>query len=219
MINYQIISTGSKGNAVIVGKSILIDCGVSFKAIEPQINNLRLVLLTHIHGDHFNRATLRRLANEKPLLRFGAGRWLVKPLVDAGIKERQIDILEPGFSYDYGLCKVEPFHLTHDVPNCGFKLHFAAGKAMYATDTRNLNGITAKDYDLYLLEGNYGEEEIESRIAEKQLNGQYAYEIRVKQTHLSREQCDDFIARNACANSEYVYLHAHVDDEVMEEQA
>ena len=47
------------------------------------------------------------------------------------------------------------------------------------------------------------------------MNGQYAYEIRVKETHLSREQCDDFIARNAGSNSEYVYMHQHVD-EVME---
>ena len=68
-------------------------------------------------------------------------------------------------------------------------------------------------------EGNYGEEEIESRIKEKQANGQYAYEIRVKETHLSKEQCDDFIARNAGANSEYVYLHQHVEEELLEGQA
>lgn len=209
MINYNILATGSKGNAVVVGRSVLIDCGVAYKAVEPFINDIRLVLLTHIHGDHFNPSTLRRIANEKPLMRFGAGRWLVRSLVDAGVRERQIDVLEPNFSYDYGICKVETFHLLHDVPNCGYKVHFPGGKAMYATDTRNLDGVVAKDYDLYLLEGNYGEEEIESRIADKVANGQYAYEIRVKSTHLSREQCDNFVAKNGGINSQYVYLHGH----------
>ena len=83
MIDYQIISTGSKGNAVVIGGSVLIDCGVAFKVVEPFMNDLRLVLLTHIHGDHFNPATIRNLSKNRPLLRFAACRWLIKPLVDA----------------------------------------------------------------------------------------------------------------------------------------
>lgn len=31
MIDYNIIATGSKGNAVVIDQKILIDCGVSFK--------------------------------------------------------------------------------------------------------------------------------------------------------------------------------------------
>ena len=213
MVGHQILSTGSKGNAVIVGRSVLIDCGVPFKMVEPHINDLRLVLLTHIHGDHFNTATIRHLAKDRPLLRFGACKWLIKPLVNAGVKERQIDVLETGYSYEYGICKVIPFPLSHDVPNCGYKLHFPGGKAIYATDTGNLNGIVAKDYDLYLIESNYEESEIRQRIADKKLNGQYAYEYRVLDTHLSKEACDDFIFKNIGSAGEYVYLHTHSEGE------
>lgn len=53
-MTYNIISTGSKGNAVVINGRILIDCGVPFKALEPVKKDLRLVLLTHIHSDHFN---------------------------------------------------------------------------------------------------------------------------------------------------------------------
>lgn len=213
MINHQIIATGSTGNAVIIGRSVLVDCGTPFRAIAPYASNLQLVLLTHIHGDHFNPSTLRRLSAERPLMRFGACKWLIKPLVDAGVKERQIDVLEPGCWYDYGLCKVSPFDLVHDVPNCGYKLHFPGGKAIYATDTENLDGIEAKDYDLYLIECNYEANEIAQRIAEKVINGQYAYEQRVLKTHLSKAKCDDFIFRNIGATGEYVYLHAHENNE------
>ena len=44
-MTYNIISTGSKGNAVVINGRILIDCGVPFKALEPVKKDLRLVLL------------------------------------------------------------------------------------------------------------------------------------------------------------------------------
>lgn len=219
MIDYQIISTGSKGNAVVVGGSVLIDCGVAFKAVEPFMNDLRLVLLTHIHGDHFNPATIRNLSKNRPLLRFAACRWLIRPLVDAGVNQRQIDVLDPGYSYEYGLCRVVPFSLMHDVPNCGYKLHFPGGKAIYATDTGNLNGITAKDYDLYLIESNYKEAEIRERIERKKAMNQFAYEYRVIKTHLSEEQCNDFIFSNIGPLGVYVHLHTHLEDDSDDRQA
>lgn len=219
MIDYQIISTGSKGNAVVIGGSVLIDCGVAFKAVEPFMNDLRLVLLTHIHGDHFNPSTIRNLSKNRPLLRFAACRWLIKPLVDAGVNQRQIDVLDPGYSYEYGLCRVVPFSLMHDVPNCGYKLHFPGGKAIYATDTGNLNGITAKDYDLYLIESNYKEAEIRERIERKKALNQFAYEYRVIKTHLSEEQCNEFIFSNIGPLGVYVHLHTHLEDDNDDRQA
>ncbi len=49
-MEYEIISTGSQGNAVVLNKNILIDIGVSFKALKNVYRNLSLVLLTHIHS-------------------------------------------------------------------------------------------------------------------------------------------------------------------------
>jgi len=59
MIACDVISTGSKGNAVLLNYWLLVDCGVPFKALAGAYPALRLVLLTHIHGDHFNRTTPR----------------------------------------------------------------------------------------------------------------------------------------------------------------
>ncbi len=44
MIRYNIIATGSKGNAVKID-DILIDCGVSFKKLKDVYKHIRLVLL------------------------------------------------------------------------------------------------------------------------------------------------------------------------------
>ena len=174
MVKYNIISTGSDGNATILEEFVLIDCGVPYKALEPYVPKLKLVLLTHIHSDHFQKRTIKRLASERPTLRFGCCRWLAPPLIAAGVPERQIDVLEPRTMYGYGLCNVIPFMLVHNVPNCGYKVHFPSGKVIYATDTNNLNGVQALGYDLYLIEANYRDEDIQAKIAEKKAAGQYA---------------------------------------------
>lgn len=35
MVKYNIISTGSDGNATILEDFVLVDCGVPYKALEP----------------------------------------------------------------------------------------------------------------------------------------------------------------------------------------
>ena len=49
-MNYEVLATGSSGNCVIINESIAIDIGVPFKKIEAYSKNLRLVMLTHVHG-------------------------------------------------------------------------------------------------------------------------------------------------------------------------
>ena len=99
-MKYEVISTGSKGNAVVIN-NILIDCGVPFSAIKPIYRKINLVLLTHIHSDHFRPSTIKRLAAERPTLRFGCGEWLVKQLIDNDVSPRNIDVLNMDREYDY----------------------------------------------------------------------------------------------------------------------
>ena len=213
MVRYNIIASGSQGNAVILNDAVLIDCGVHYKQLAPYVPKLKLVLLTHIHSDHFCKRTLRRLAAERPTLRFGCCRWLASPLVAAGVPERQIDLLKPRVMYGYGLCNVIPFELTHNVPNCGYKVHFGNGKVIYATDTNNLDGIQAIGYDLYLIEANYNDEDIRRRIKEKRMAGQFAYEEQAFRNHLSEAKCTEFLLRNMRGNGIAIPMHVHVDKE------
>lgn len=211
-INYKIIHTGSQGNAVVINNKILIDCGVSFKALLPYYKDFKLVLLTHIHSDHFNKATIRTLARERPALRFGCGKWLVELLIECGVKPSNIDVYVDGAMYCYGLDVIIPVLLVHNVLNFGYKIHFKDGSRMiYCTDTNNLNGVSAKNYDLYMIEANYEDEEIKERISQKKEAGEYAYEVQAMKNHLSKAKCDEFIYDNIGANGTYVYLHAHVD--------
>ena len=222
MIDYNVLATGSTGNCILLENEVMVDCGVPYKTVAPYIGGLRIVLLTHIHSDHFRPSTLRRLSLEKPLLKFACCDWLAKPLVDAGVEKRQIDILKPRMLYTFtkkvndqvvSICNAIPVELHHDVPNCGYKLFFPKGKVFVATDTGSLAGISAKDYDLLMVESNYEDDEIQARMDAKLAEGMYAYERRVIQYHLSKRQADDWIYKNAGPDTEYVYLHCHVDRE------
>lgn len=214
-MTYNIIATGSNGNAVILDGRILIDCGVPYKMLRPYAKDLRLVLLTHEHSDHFKAGTVRALHRERPALRWGCCRWMVRHLVDAGVDRRVIDVYEPngmfywyGDFHNFGAC---PVKLVHNVPNCGYKIFFGREgyKLFYATDTGTLDGIEVKGYDLYLIEANHTQAEIEERIRAKAAAGEFIYETAAEQNHLSREQALEWLAQNMGKNSKYVFLHQH----------
>ncbi len=207
-MNYEIINSGSDGNCTIVNEIIAIDMGISFKKLGEHFRNLKLVLLTHCHQDHFNKRTISRLSKDRPTLRFGCCEWLVQDLIDCGVNKKQIDVFEIGKKYDYGTFFIISVQLYHDVPNCGYRLFMNNKRLIYAIDTRTLEGITAKDYDFYLIEGNYENEE---ELHERALNT--FYESRVKRTHLSREYTTKWLLDNMNEKSQYVFMHEHKEKE------
>lgn len=217
-MRYEILETGSEGNATVIEDEILIDCGTAFKRIEPHLQNLCIILLTHSHSDHFRKSTVARMAKARPALRWACGNWMVPALLEAGVKERSIDVLEMGTWYAYltrgGLVKVSPFATRHDVPNCGWRLFRRHDDTLfYATDLADLDGIAAKDYTTYLLEANHREADLQRRIDEKMDAGEFAYETRAMENHLSVEQAMEWLQRNMGPRSTWVPMHEHKERE------
>ena len=150
------------------------------------------------------------MQEERPTLRFGCGKWLLPSVIACGVPKRKIDVYIPNIKNRYtDDLQLIMTPLKHNVSNCGYKIFLDDEKIFYATDCNNLDGIDAKDYDLYMIEANYEDSEIQERIAEKEAAGQYVYEYQVLNNHLSKKKADNFIAENAGINSRYVYLHGH----------
>ena len=204
MIQAKVISSGSEGNAVIYNNAIMVDCGVSLKALQEVKRSLKIVLLTHKHSDHLKIRTLQRLQAERPALRVACGDFLLEELPCI----KNIDVLQVGKIYDYGAFKVSPVKLYHDVPNFGWRIFLPNGqKIFHATDTVHLEGITAKGYDLYAIEHNYCEEYIQQAIEEARANGEYTHAYGNINTHLSLQQARAFIEANRKESSEVLELH------------
>lgn len=217
----DVLATGSKGNAVVLNDEILIDCGVPFGTLDGVFKRLRVALLTHIHGDHFNPTTIKRLHFMRPALRFACAPWLLSPLLDLGVARPMIDCVLPGadngVQYHNGLL-LRCERIPHDVDNCCWHVQTPDGeRAFYATDCGSLDGIKAKGYDLYLIEANHKRAELAERLAAKEAAGEYAYERRAAEVHLSEEQALDWIAENALARSKYIFLHQHIEREANNE--
>lgn len=199
--------------------AVLVDCGVPYKRLEPYAKNMKLVLLTHSHSDHFKLATVRRLHQERPTLRWGCCEWMVKFLLEAGVDKRVIDLYKPEKTYIYGeppYLQLSPEPLVHDVENCCYHMVFGSKddgeKVFYATDTGTLDSIEAKGYSLYMVEANHLTADIEARAAEKLAKGEFAYEFRAAATHLSYEQAMDWLYKNMGPTSQYVLLHGHEEE-------
>lgn len=219
-MTFDVIASGSSGNAVVINDSILVDCGVSFKALEAVKKGLKLVLLTHSHLDHFNPRTVRALHKERPTLRFGCCEWMVGPLLVAGVDKRVIDVYDPDLPafLMYGPCfSIRPQRLVHDVPNCGYHMIFTPEHGrrewlFYATDTATLDGVEAPGYDWYLVEANHTRAELEARARAKLEAGEFVYEFRAAQNHLSQEQALEWLYQQMGPNSKYCFLHRHKED-------
>jgi phosphoribosyl 1,2-cyclic phosphodiesterase len=200
---HNIIASGSTGNAIIYHNSILVDCGVPYSLIKPFVKDIQLVLLTHCHKDHINAQAVRKLASERPTLRFGCGEWMDKYLI--GVKN--VDFYEAGQVYDYGSFSISPIWLYHDVPNFGYRIFKGETKIIHCTDTCHLERITAKDYDLYAIEHNYDADTVQEKIAQIELLGGYAHQRGAINTHLSEQDARDFFFKNKGPESRLIRLH------------
>lgn len=134
--------------------------------------------------------------------------------------KRVIDVYDPDLSafLMYGpSLSLRPQRLVHDVPNCGYHMIFTPEhgfreRLFYATDTATLDGVEAKDYELYMIEANHTREELESRARAKMEKGEFAYEVRAASNHLSQEQALDWLYQQMGPNSQYVFLHQHREE-------
>src|SRR3982751_3645608 len=67
MVNYKILSSGSKGNCIIIG-DIMIDCGLPYNKIKAELYDINYLIITHIHQDHLKVNTLRKIAELFPTI-------------------------------------------------------------------------------------------------------------------------------------------------------
>lgn len=109
---------------------------------------------------------------------------------------------------------------VHDVPNFGYKIEIVKDnyKIFHITDTSSIDHIEAKNYNLYCLEANYDtDKELREKIKEYKEQGKYCYYERVLESHLSQLQAINWLDLNKGADSEYCFIHQHIDKESRDE--
>lgn len=212
-MKYNILKSGSCGNCIIINNYLALDIGVNYKKVESYLKNIKIIFISHQHQDHFKKTTVKKIAYEHPNIKFIVGNFLVADLVLLGVSKKNIITFDTGKWYDIGIFKVRMDYLFHDCPNNCLHIEFKNGeKLFYATDTSSINHIKAEGYDLYLIEANYlTDDELREKIKEQNEKGEYSYYNRVLNTHLSQLQAINWLNENKSSNSEYIFIHQHVE--------
>lgn len=206
-MKYNIISSSSKGNCIIVDDILALDVGIAYTKIKPYLKKVKLIFISHAHLDHLKPTTIQKIAYNKPTMKFVTGsKQVVRKLDELGVNRDNIIYLYNYSWFDLGIIKlkVEPMH--HDAENCGLHFKRNGKKGLYVVDTGNIDNVNAKNYDLYLIEANYKEEVLE-RHKKECSQEELVYLNRVPKVHLSWEQANTFLIENMGKNSEFQYIH------------
>lgn len=180
-MKYNVISTGSKGNCVVIN-DVMIDCGIPFQKMKQALYSVKYLLITHIHQDHLNIKTLEQIMAKFPRIKIIGNYevhqlWMCNHIANAGY-EIETD--------DYTFF---PFECVHDVLCYGYTWNFEGNEIIYATDTSTLEYAPNKKYDYFFLESNHDEEKLEK--ARNQSKGSYNPYMSGKR-HLSTQQAKIF---------------------------
>ena len=205
-MNYNVIGSGSLGNCIIYKDTIMVDVGLPFNKLEGYLKDIKIILLTHKHVDHFNESTIIKIGREFPNIYMVVPESLYSEFKALNYAGNNI-ILKEGQKFKIGKTLLESFKLFHDVPNVGWKIIKENYKIIHATDTGSISHIEAKNYDLYAIEHNYDEEIINNTITQKINDGVFAYEVRSREYHLSFQKANDWINSQRKDTSEVLMLH------------
>ena len=153
MLDYEIISSSSRGNCVRI-EDMLFDVGVPYRKIAEKLYDIRYIILTHRHSDHLHMRTAQQIQKRFPRIswigNFDVGQRI--PL-DHIVGDETVMALKGR--------TLPSFPCVHDVPTHGYVIASKKGKFIYAPDTHSLEHAPKAKYDYFLLESNHDEKKIE----------------------------------------------------------
>lgn len=218
----KIIGTGSSGNSIVIDDKILIDAGLTWKALHPYLERkITAIFITHEHGDHCNPAIFSKIAQKRPALLKATyvNKSTYRKLDNRANKAAKLipekNILENGTvinlkrrSTSY---QVETYKLVHDVENYGFVItNIETGKKLiHATDTETMKYAPGGKYDTLLIEGNYEEERLDNAVVHGTLEEKARAMRNIR--HLSIQEMEDFVKAHSHSESIVIQLHESED--------
>jgi len=194
---YKILSSGSKGNCICIN-DVMVDCGLPFNKIKAELYDINYLLITHIHQDHLQVKTIKKIAEQFPTIQI-IGNYEVHQVFNVN------HIANSGFEIVTKDYVFYPFQLFHDVLCNGFTWTYGDKEVIYATDTSSLELAPKKKYDYLFLESNHDEAKLEE-VRDK-MSGNYSPYLSGKR-HLSTQQAKAFwYMHRKSPDSELIELH------------
>ena len=175
MFSVHPLYSSSSGNMFHIASSstnILIDVGVSYKAINEGLKTIGLtikdidaILITHEHSDHIKGLPLICRKNDIPIYACGDTAKFLKEELDS--KNIPANIITTHYDSPFKIkdITIYPFETSHDAAMpCGYKISDDTSSITFATDLGYIsNDVMDKlvESDYTILESNYDEAMLE----------------------------------------------------------
>lgn len=208
MLEYEIISSGSKGNCVVID-NVMVDCGIPYKKLKEHLYDVDYLLITHRHGDHINRRAYKKIREEFPEI------VVITNSDVAEAVEDDVDyIIEPVTPLELEDYTFEAFVCIHDVTTYGYFWSWIDPETeekidiIYATDTHDYRYAPAKKkFDYLFLESNHDENKLNAiKYSSKKKYGYDAYGNGLR--HCSTQVCKGYYyMHRKSEESELIELH------------
>lgn len=217
MMKAAILSSGSKGNSVLIrtdNTKILIDLGVTRSYVEEKLEELKVdpkeikgILITHTHVDHIQGLKVF-LKKYHPKLYVNK---VILSLLNEYIDDFDYVLYEtPNFTIDD--LEINVIKTSHDVPgSVGFVVKNNDKSLVYITDTGYINNKyfdKLKNHDLYIMESNHDVEML--------MNGRYPFHLKKRilsdKGHLSNADASFYLSEFIGNRTKTIIL-AHLSDD------
>ncbi len=222
MLSVHPLYSSSSGNMFHIASSstnILIDVGVSYKAINEGLKSIGLTLddidaifITHEHTDHIKGLPLLCRKNNIPVYAVDQTAIYLRKMLEEKNIEANIISLNYNDTLPIGNMEIIPFETSHDaVMPCGYEIRDLDNSSLtFATDLGYVSNDVfehLKDSNFTILESNYDEAMLEF--------GKYPFltkrRIKGQMGHLSNDACGQTIAKLAILGKTD-FLIAHMSE-------
>ncbi len=207
-LNLVPLRSSSKGNVSIVfnkNTRILVDCGISGKALEESLSaagigadSIDAIAVTHEHSDHIKGVGIISRKYNIPIFANG-GTWRAMRSSLGKIKEENIRVFETGSEFYINDIRICAYPISHDAAEpVGYTFSFSGEKVAVATDMGTVTDAALEALSgchTVLLEANYDLNMLEI--------GSYPYDLkcRIKGKCGHLDNCDSAALAKILAES------------------
>jgi len=197
-LDYNIIATGSTGNAVRI-ENMMFDCGIPYKDMKEELYKVDSLFITHSHSDHVKPATLAAIHKDFPRIKVYANANVAYQYdVDVVVGTAKIKLKKNRV--------VIPFDGVHDVPVTGYIIQMKGMNILYMTDTSIIKMPEDLPLDYVFLESNYDETKLRTMAKQYRRRGYNPLESSLR--HLSTQKCKEFyFVHRRNKDSKLIELH------------
>jgi phosphoribosyl 1,2-cyclic phosphodiesterase len=212
MITIETLGSSSAGNCYRLlsgGRSLLLECGLPWRAIRRELNfettDLDGCLVSHEHGDH-SRA-IHDLTNAG--IDVYASHGTLEAVGLSGHHRANVICHAVNHVIANGWIVV-PFHLVHDAAEpMGFLISNGESSMVFITDTAYCKYRMPRPMDIIMIEANYSEAILAANVDAGRIDPARAK--RVRENHLSIERVLDFLKANDTSKCRQIHL-LHLSD-------